>query len=132
MKDPKFKFVIIKESEGGYSAYSTAPFEGVCTQGETFSELQANILEATEGNLEAQGKPIALTWDDVEVEFDIPSLLSAFEFLNPDHLAKRAGIEVGTFQAYIKGQEHLNPKQNHRIIEEIRNLGKELSSIGIS
>jgi predicted RNase H-like HicB family nuclease len=54
MRKPAMQVTIVKE-DTGYSAYSEMEDKSIHTEGETFDELKANILEAVNLAFEEEG-----------------------------------------------------------------------------
>lgn len=130
MKRPYIKIIVIKEEDGTFSAMSEKPWAGIFTQADTAEELKTNIIEAAECHLEAMGlPPVTLKWSDFEVVYDVPSLLESYHIINISELAKRLGMNNALISQYASRKKVPSRKQAARILEGLKELGKELSQL---
>jgi predicted RNase H-like HicB family nuclease len=117
---------IVEKADVGYAAYyEDLDSKAIFTMGDTMAELKANIVEAY--NLhqeETSGEPI--TVDDVAIKFDLPQFFEHYKEINARGLAKRIGMNETLLSQYVKGVKVPSEKQVQKILQGIRDLGKEL------
>lgn len=126
MKKPKITITIIKE-ETGYSATSTVKDKYIGTQGESYPELQANILEAV--NLAFADDGFIYTLAEISFSYDMESFFEFFKVINAKALSERIGINQSLLAQYIKGHKKPSPTQKKRILNGVQQLGKELAGV---
>ena len=124
MKKPQYEMIVEKTSTG-YSAYCEAI--GAFTTGVSADELKANIVVVT--NLALGDTAPAVTIEDVKLTCDLPSFFDAYKVINASALAKRLGMTQSLLSQYISGAKKPGKKQTHRILEGIRQVGRELSEM---
>ena len=127
MKKPQYE-MIVEKTATGYSAYCEAV--GAFTTGATADELKANIIAVL--NLALGDTAPATTVDDVKLTCDLPSFFDAYKVINASALAKRLGMTQSLLSQYISGVKSPSEKQTHRILEGIRQVGRELSEMEFS
>lgn len=120
---------VVEKTNTGYSAYADN-FERfpVSTTGDNVSELRKNILDAV--NLyfdEVDQKHVKD--DDIQINFDLPQFFEFYKVINAKGLAERIGLSRSLLSQYITGVKKPSPKQAQKILEGVRQLGKELSQI---
>ena len=126
MKKPKIKVTILKE-DSGYSATAIIGKDFIGTQGETFEELKANILEAV--NLAFEDNEIVYTFDEFDLTLDLPSFFNFFKVINAKALSERIGMNQSLLAQYISGKKKPSANQAQRILMGVQQIGKELSEI---
>lgn len=124
MKKPKY-YAIIEKTDTGYSA--VVEERAVYTTGKSISELQSNVLEALNFSLEEDG--VVVTDRHVEMTFDLQQFFRYYKVLNGRFLAERIGMNPTLLSQYVKGKKQPSPKQLEKIMDGIRQMGKELSEI---
>ncbi len=122
----KFKF-IIERTRTGYSAYEQK--HPVFTTGDTILELQMNALEAVNLYLEDEGK--RATRASLEFEIDFEQFFEFYKVINSKHLAQRIGMNESLLSQYVTGKKKPSKKQVERIIDGLREIGKELMEINL-
>jgi predicted RNase H-like HicB family nuclease len=118
--------VTVERTGDGYSAYAND--YGVATVGETFPELRANILEAINLYLEEVGrKPISE--ENLQISLDLQQFFTFFKVINASALASRVGMPQSLLAQYVSGKKKPSPKQVSRILDGVREVGRELASL---
>ena len=118
--------ISVERTGTGYSAYALE--YPVATVGGTLPELKANIAEAL--NLyfeETGGKPVALA--NIKISLDLPQFFDFYKVINAKALAARIGMPQSLLAQYIGGHKKPSPKQTQRILEGVRNVGRELAEM---
>ncbi len=126
MKKPKISITIIKE-ETGYSATCTVRNKFIGTQGDSYPELQTNILEAV--NLGFADEGFIYTLAEISFSYDMESFFEFFKVINAKALSERIGINQSLLAQYIKGHKKPSPTQKKRILNGVQQLGKELAGV---
>lgn len=128
MRKPRIKMSIFKE-DIGYSAQATSGNKFIGTQGDTFEELIEMILEAV--NLTYEDEGFTYLSDEISLEYDLRSFFNFYKVINPKTLSSRIGMRQDLLTQYIKGSKNPTAAQTKRILNGVRQLGKELSDIPI-
>jgi len=120
---------IVEKTATGFSAYAedfeTLP---VGTTGTTMAELKKNILEAANLYLEHIGKPI-ITSEDITASLDLPQFFEYYKVINAKVLSSRIGINNTLLSQYVNGNKKPSEKQVQKILNGVRELGKELAEV---
>jgi transcriptional regulator with XRE-family HTH domain len=127
MKKKKLTMTITKE-DVGFSAHVLAQNISINTQGDDLDELKTNILDAV--NLAFENERLIYTSDDIVLKPDIQSFFEFYKIINAKALSERIGMNQSLLAQYIKGIKKPSKAQADRILEGIRQLGKEFSQIG--
>ena len=123
----KIEFVV-EVTNTGYSAFATDYM--VYTVGGDMDELVTNILEAMNLYFEDQGRVI--TQEEIKITLDLPQFFEFYSIINASALSKRIRMNQSLLAQYISGHKKPSPAQLQRIINGIRQVGKELSEINIT
>ena len=126
MKKPKITMTILKENVG-YGAFAKIGNNSIFTQGDTFEELQAMIIEAV--NLAFEEEGYTYTIDEIKFKLDLESFFNFYKVINAKALSERIGMNQSLLAQYIKGIKKPSTKQTRRIMEGVQQLGKELAEI---
>lgn len=126
MKKPKIKITITKE-ETGYSAIALIKNQFIATEGETFEELKANILEAV--NLSFEEKGIEYIIEEIHFEYDLASFFDFYKVINAKALSERINMNQSLLAQYIKGIKKPSAIQTRRILQGVQQIGRELSEV---
>lgn len=124
MKKPKMKITVTKE-DTGYSANALVNGCFIATEAEAFEELKANVLEAV--NLTFEDKGFAYTIDEIKFEYDLESFFDFYKVINAKALSERIGMNQSLLAQYIKGIKKPSVVQTKRILNEVQQIGRELS-----
>jgi hypothetical protein len=126
MRKPKIKITVLKE-ETGYSANANIENNSIFTQGDSFDELKANILEAV--NLAFEDKGLTCTMEDICLTYDLPSFFDFYKVLNVSALSKRLQMPQSLLAQYISGKKKPSVTQKQRILTAVQQVGRELTEI---
>ncbi len=126
MKKPKIKLKVIKE-DIGYSAVATIGETLIATQGETFEELRAMVLEVVNLTFEEEG--YIYTLEEIQFEYDLESFFAFYKVINAKALAKRIGMNQSLLAQYIRGLKKPSNNQAKRILNGVQKIGRELSEV---
>lgn len=119
----KIKFTV-EVTGTGYSAYAVD--YPVFTTGETYDELIKNMNESFEFYIEEEG--VEWNYELVPV-LDMQQFFEYFKVINASALANKIHMNKSLLLQYAKGIKKPSPKQAKRIIDGVKEVGKELSSI---
>lgn len=118
--------ITVERTGTGYSAYAND--YGIAAVGDTYAELKANVLEAVNLYMEVTGKrPVAA--EDLQITLDLPQFFTFFKVINASALAARVGMPQSLLAQYVSGHKKPSPKQIARILEGVRDVGKELAAL---
>ena len=120
--------VIIEKTGTGYSAY--ADKSPAITTGENLKELTANMVEAL--NLYFEDKGRTVTQDDLKFRYDLASLFGFYQVINSRALSRRIGMNPQLLSQYVSGVKKPSVRQVKRILEGVRQIGRELSQLDIA
>jgi hypothetical protein len=122
----KFRFTV-ERTRTGYSAYCQEGKRFIATVGGDMKELRANMLEALNLSFEEEGK--LYTEANIKVVLDLPQFFEFYKVINAKALSERIGMNQSLLAQYINGIKTPSEAQVNRILQGIRQLGKELSKI---
>ena len=117
----------VETTETGFSAF--ADNFNIFTVGGDWTELENNILEATNLWFEEEGKVV--TMDNIRMNLDLPQFFEFYNVINASALSKRIKMNQSLLAQYISGHKKPSPAQLERILNGIRQLGRELAEINI-
>lgn len=126
MKKPQITISVIKE-ETGYSATATNGDRHIFTEGESFAELKANILDAV--NLTFEDLNFVFTMDEIKLTLDLQSFFDFYKVINAKALSSRIGMNQSLLAQYISGSKKPSVTQRKRILKGVQQIGRELSEI---
>lgn len=129
MKKQKIKTRVIKEDKG-YSATVMIGNNFIATEEESFVGLKMKILEAL--NLAFEENYINYTVEDLQFEFDLESFFDFYKIINAKALSEHIGMNQSLLAQYIRGIKKPSPAQTRRILEGVRQIGRELSEVNFS
>lgn len=122
------KFTVGKTSTGFDAYYETKGIIVAVTTGDTISDLKENALAAYNLYAEESGKK-QITADNINFEFDLPSFFEYYPVISAKALSARIGINHTLLSQYVTGVKKPSGKQVHRILDEVKAIGKELSEL---
>ena len=126
----KTTFTIGKTSTG-YDAYAENNEKIVAvTTGTNLAELRTNALQAYNLYLEAKGSPF-IDDNQISFEFDLASFFNFHKEISASGLAVRIGMHKSILSEYVNGKRKPSVKQVRKILEGVKQLGKELTEIEI-
>lgn len=126
MKKPKINITVVKE-DTGYSANASVRDNFIATEGETFEELKANILEAV--NFSFEDKGFVYSIDEIKFSYDLASFFDFYKVINAKALSERIGMNQSLLAQYIKGIKSPSPVQIKRILKGVQQIGRELVEV---
>ena len=119
--------MIVERTKTGYSAY--AKKYPVYTAGKNLSELKSRITEAL--NIYFHRERKKLTEKDIQVILDLPQFFEFYKVINASALSERIGMNQSLLAQYIHGYKKPSSAQVTRILNGVREIGKELASVSI-
>lgn len=117
--------IIIEKTKTGYSAF--AEKYPVYSAGKSLEELKNNISEAMVLYFEEKGK--SASGINLRFIFDLTQFFAFYRVINVKALSERIGMNQSLLAQYIKGIKKPSAHQSKRIIQGVRQLGKELSEV---
>lgn len=123
---------IVERTSTGFSAYA-ADFSNlpVATTGTTMTELKENILDAVNLYLDYIGKE-PVTAEDISASLDLPQFFEYYKVINAKVLSSRIGINNTLLSQYVNGVKKPSEKQVKKILDGVKELGKELAELELS
>ena len=122
MKKVKF---IVEKTGTGYSAYHENSNGIVATTGENISELKANISEAYNLQLDYYHKK-PVSDDSFILAFDLGQFFEYYNVINVRGLATRMKMNYTLLSQYITGAKTPSEKQTKKVLQGVKQLGREL------
>ena len=123
MKKVKF---IVEKSKDGYSAWHEDLCNGLAaTMGDTIAELKSNAVESY--NLlisETAKKPI--TEEHIQLIFNLGQFFEYYNVINVRALAARMKMNYTLLSQYITGAKIPSEKQTKKVLQGVKQLGREL------
>lgn len=119
---------IIEKTADGFSAYADSDNIPAATSADTMAELRINIVDAYNSVAKLKGWP-EVTIDEINVQLDLPQFFDYYKIINASALGTRIGMDKTLLSQYVNGHKKAGPKQIQRILNGIRQLGSELSSL---
>jgi transcriptional regulator with XRE-family HTH domain len=126
MKKPKIKVSITKEITG-YSASAIIGNDFIGTEGESYDELKLNILESINFTFKEEGFVYSI--EEIIFTLDLQSFFDFYKVLNAKALSNRIGMNQSLLAQYISGKKKPSANQTQRILEGVRQIGRELAEI---
>lgn len=126
----KIVFIVEKTSDG-FSAYAEDDKIPAATSADTMAELRINIVDAYNSVAELKGWP-EVTIDEINVQLDLPQFFDYYKIINASALGSRIGMDKTLLSQYVNGHKKAGPKQVQRILNGIKQLGSELSSLELA
>jgi transcriptional regulator with XRE-family HTH domain len=124
----KIAFVVEKTSTG-FSAYAE-DFEHlpIGTTGKDMASLKRNIIDAL--NLYRGHKGLkSMTDKDVVILLDLQQFFEYYKEINAKSLSERIGMNQTLLSQYINGIKKPSAKQVKKILDGVRELGRELTQL---
>jgi predicted RNase H-like HicB family nuclease len=125
MKKIKQINFLVEITRTGVSAFSE--LLPIYSTGKTISELIDNLIEAS--NLYFEDDGITINSKDINLEFDFKQFFKNYKIINAKYLARRIKINETLLSQYVIGKKKPSKKQVDRILEGIREIGKELTEL---
>jgi hypothetical protein len=118
--------MIVEKTKTGYSAYAVK--YNVFTTGRTLQQLKKNMIESINLFFEESGKS-AIDIEQLKITLDLPQFFSFYKVLNAKALSERIGMNQSLLAQYINGNKVPSLQQTKRILDGVREVGKELAEI---
>ncbi|TAH10353.1 MAG: XRE family transcriptional regulator [Sphingobacteriia bacterium] len=118
--------MIVEKTKTGYSAYAVK--YNVFTTGKSLQQLKKNMLESINLFFEESGKT-AIDIQQLKITLDLPQFFSFYKVLNAKALSERIGMNQSLLAQYISGNKIPSLQQTKRILDGVREVGKELAEI---
>ncbi|WP_316768041.1 hypothetical protein [Pedobacter frigiditerrae] len=122
---------IVEKTNDGFSAFAENEELPIATSGDTMIELKENIVDAYNSFAEIKGLD-EITIDNITIQLDIHQLFEFYKVINASALGSRIGMDKTLISQYVNGHKKPGTKQVNKILEGIKQLGKELSSLELS
>jgi len=119
---------IVEKTNTGFSAYAEDEDIPAATTADTMAELRTNIIDAYNSIAELKGLP-EVTIDEISIQLDLPQFFDYYKIINASALGARIGMDKTLLSQYVNGHKKAGPKQIQRIMNGIKQLGSELSSL---
>lgn len=117
----------VTKEEVGYSAHALVNGNFIGTESETFEGLKENILEAI--NLAFEEKGFIYNMKEIQFEYDLESFFDFYKVINAKALSERIGMSQSLLAQYIKGIKKPSSTQTKRILQGMKQIGRELSEV---
>lgn len=121
--------MVIEKTNTGYSAF--AKDYPVATVGDTAEDLFNNMLEAMGLYFEEANSARKLTLEDLKITLDLPQFFEYYKVINTKALGERIGLNQTLLSQYINGHKKPSLKQVQKILQGIRDLGRELMQVDL-
>ena len=118
--------MIVEKTKTGYSAYAVK--YNVFTTGRTLQQLKKNMIESINLFFEESGKS-AIDIEQLKITLDLPQFFSFYKVLNAKAISERIGMNQSLLAQYINGNKVPSLQQTKRILDGVREVGKELAEI---
>lgn len=118
----------VEKTKTGFSAFAVD--YPVFTTGKTMSELTENLVEAL--NLYFEDDGYKVTEKNVALEIDLKQFFQFYRVINAKFLADRIGMNPTLLSQYVQGRKKPSIGQTEKIINGIREIGKELSDLRLA
>jgi hypothetical protein len=123
MKKVKF---IVERTKDGYSAWHEDLSRGVAaTMGDTITELKSNAVESYNLLIEDTGKK-QITEDNIQLIFNLGQFFEYYNVINVKALAVRMKMNYTLLSQYITGAKTPSEKQTKKVLQGVKQLGREL------
>lgn len=73
-----------------------------------------------------------LTVEEIKFEYDLESFFDFYKVINAKALSERIGMHQSLLAQYIRGIKKPSPSQTKRIVDGVRQIGKELSEVNLT
>jgi len=113
---------IVEKTRTGYSAY--AENLPIATTGRDLRDLTENMVEAVRFYFDSP----RLDSGKLDMRFSIPSLFDLYP-INVKHFARRIEMNYTLLSQYVQGRKMPSERQQKRIVQGLRDIGKELSGV---
>jgi predicted RNase H-like HicB family nuclease len=115
----------VEKTKTGFSAFAVD--YPVFTTGKTISDLTRNLTEAL--NLYFEDNGIKVEEKNINLEIDLKQFFQFYRVINAKFLADRIGMNPTLLSQYVQGRKKPSLIQTEKILNGIREIGKELSDL---
>ena len=123
MKKVKF---IVEKSKDGYSAWYEDLSSGLAaTMGDTIAELKADAVESY-NLLVSETNKKQVSEDNIQLVFNLGQFFEYYNVINVRGLAQRMGMNYTLLSQYITGAKTPSEKQTKKVLQGVKQLGREL------
>ncbi len=128
--------LIEKGKDGTFTIFTSELKSTIIGEGNTVDEAKKSFLEAYDeftNFYKEDGLKLPEELKNVSFVFkyDISSLFDHYSFINVSKFAKKAGINSSLMRQYKSGNTSISEKQVLKIQNQLREIGKELSTIDL-
>lgn len=129
MKQIRF---VVEKTATGYAAYAE-DFDNipVGTTGKTMTELKENIVAAM-NLLRSHIGSKQVTMADISIKLDLQQFFEYYKVINARALSERLGMNPTLLSQYAGGKKSPSEKQVARIVQGVRELGRELTELELA
>ena len=136
--DTKHDFQVVVDVERNQDGFfaSIEGLDGLISHGDTLEELKSNLNEAFTMHIEGMkedGDDIPEVFTKTFTWVFQPDLQQYFEYLkgviNTSELCRRLDISPSIFSQYMSGKKSPSKKRVRLIMDEVKNIGSELSLV---
>lgn len=118
----------VERTNTGFSAY-TSKYPAYTT-GRSAAELISNMVDSLNLYFEDEGIKRPVTREDLTFQIELSSVFDVFP-INVKALAERIGMNYTLLSQYVNGKKKPSPRQTGKIMEGIREIGRELTEISL-
>lgn len=118
----------VEKTTTGYNAY--AEKYSAYTTGNDVVELRNNMVESLNLLFEAEGKDRIVSVSDLTFDMNLSSIFEVYP-VNMKALSKRIGMNYNLLNQYVRGTKKPSSKQAMLIIDELHQIGRELTGINL-
>ena len=120
---------IVKKTSTGFSAYAENFDElPVGTTGANVLVLKQNIIDVVNLYQEhVAGQPFVP--EQIILKYDLPQFFDFYKEINAKALARRVGMNQTLLSQYVNGKKSPSVRQIQKILNGIKELGKELTEL---
>ncbi|WP_017732722.1 helix-turn-helix domain-containing protein [Nafulsella turpanensis] len=117
--------VVIEKTSTGYSAYTEE--YPVAVGGDSIEEIKNEVLYGLNFYHEDKGKEF--TMDQLVFIVDLSSFFKLYPVINAAALSKKVGMNKTLLSQYVTGKKKPSEKQVQKILNGVREVGRELSQV---
>jgi predicted RNase H-like HicB family nuclease len=118
----------VEKTKTGFSAFAID--YPVFTTGKTISELTKNLAEAL--NLYFEDDGYWVEEKNIDLEIDLQQFFQFYRVINAKFLADRIGMNPTLLSQYVQGRKKPSLLQTEKILNGIREVGRELSELSFA
>jgi predicted RNase H-like HicB family nuclease len=118
----------VEKTKTGFSAFAID--YPVFTTGRTISELTKNLAEAL--NLYFEDDGYRVEEKNIDLEIDLQQFFQFYRVINAKFLADRIGMNPTLLSQYVQGRKKPSLLQTEKILNGIREVGRELSELSFA